>query len=140
MAGARFSPISVSLYGATGAALMLLPLAVAEGGLSKLLAAGPQTWLAIGQLSILATVAAFVLLNEGMRRLGVSRSAAFALMIPVFGMLQAMLVLGEHVAATAVIGAAVVLAGIWLVQGGRLPTLPSRVPAAPRPRASTNPA
>ncbi len=63
-----------------------------------------------------------------MRRLGVSRSAAFALMIPVFGMLQAMLVLGEHVAGTAVIGAAVVLAGVWLVQGGRLPTLPSRMP------------
>ena len=140
VAGARFSPISVSLYGATGAALMLLPLAIAEGGLSKLLDAGPQTWLAIGQLSILATVAAFVLLNEGMRRLGVSRSAAFALMIPVFGMLQAMLVLGEHVAATALIGATVVLVGIWLVQGGRLPTLPSRVRFAPRPRASTNPA
>ena len=141
VAGARFSPISVSLYGATGAALILLPLAVAEGGLPTLLGAGPQTWLAIGQLSVLATVAAFVLLNEGMRRLGVSRSAAFALMIPVFGMLQAVIVLGEHVAGTAVIGAAVVLAGIWMVQGGRLPTLPSRVrPAAPRPRASTNPA
>jgi len=140
VAGVRFSPISVSLYGATGAALMLLPLALAEGGLSKLVDAGPQTWLAIGQLSILATVAAFVLLNEGMRRLGVSRSAAFALMIPVFGMLQAMLVLGEHVAATAVIGATVVLVGIWLVQGGWLPTLPSRVRFAPRPRASANPA
>jgi len=141
VAGARFSPISVSLYGASGAALMLLPLAIAEGGLSTLAAAGPQTWLAIGQLSILATVAAFVLLNEGMRRLGVSRSAAFALMIPVFGMLQAMLLLGEHVAATAVVGAAVVLAGIWLVQGGRLPTLPNRIHhSAPRPRASTNPA
>ena len=141
VAGARFSPISVSLYGATGAAIILVPLAVAEGGLPKLLEAGPQTWLAIGQLSVLATVAAFVLLNEGMRRLGVSRSAAFALMIPVFGMLQAMLVLGEHVAAHRRRSErAVVLAGIWLVQGGRLPTLPSRVRSAPRPRASTNPA
>ena len=140
VAGTRFSPISVSLYGATGAALILLPLAIAEGGLAKLVDASSETWLAIGQLSVLATVAAFVLLNEGMRRLGVSRSAAFALMIPVFGMLQAIVVLGEHVAATALIGATVVLAGIWLVQGGRLPTLPSRVRSAPRPRASTNPA
>jgi len=49
-------------------------------------------------------------------------------------------VLGEHVAATALIGATVVLVGIWLVQGGRLPTLPSRVRFAPRPRASANPA
>jgi drug/metabolite transporter (DMT)-like permease len=141
VAGMRFSPISVSLYGAAGAAIILAPLAVAEGGLSKLLVAGPQTWLAIGQLSVLATVAAFVLLNEGLRRLGVSRSAAFALMIPVFGMLQAVLFLGERVAGTAVIGAAVVLAGIWLVQGGRLPPLPWRpAPSAPRPRPATLPA
>jgi drug/metabolite transporter (DMT)-like permease len=61
-------------------------------------------------------------------------------MIPVFGMLQAVVVLGEHVAATAAIGAVVVLAGIWLVQGGRLPRLPRRQPLAPRPRVSTNPA
>ena len=131
----------MSLYGATGGALMLLPLAIAEGGFVELLDAGPQTWLAIGQLSILATVAAFVLLNEGMRRLGVSRSAAFALMIPVFGMLQSMLVLGEHVAATALIGATVVLVG-HLARPGR-PAADAAEPRpafAPRQRASTNPA
>ena len=140
VAGARFSPISVSLYGATGAAIILAPLAIAEGGPAELLAAGWQTWLAIGQLSVLATVAAFVFLNEGLRRLGVSRSAAFALMIPVFGMLQAVLVLGERIAGTAVIGAAVVLAGIWLVQGGRLPSIPRRTSRpAPRPRTATQP-
>jgi drug/metabolite transporter (DMT)-like permease len=133
LAAARFSPISISLYGAAGAAIILAPLAVAEGGPAKLLDAGPQTWLAVGQLSVLATVAAFVLLNEGLRRLGVARSAAFALMIPVFGMLLAVVILGEHLAATAAIGAAVVLAGIWLVQGGRLPSL-SRRPRDPVPR------
>ena len=139
-AAARFSPISISLYGATGAALVLAPLAVAEGGVAALAGAGWQAWLAIAQLSLLATVAAFVLLNEGMRRLGVSRSAAFALMIPVFGMLQAVLILGEEVAGTALIGALVVLAGIWLVQGGRLPSLPGRE-SLPRPaRPSTSPA
>jgi drug/metabolite transporter (DMT)-like permease len=145
VAAARFSPISVSLYGAAGAALVLAPFAIAEGGIVRLLEAEPVTWLAIGQLSVLATVAAFVLLNEGMRRLGVSRSAAFALMIPVFGMLQAVLLLGERVAGTAVIGALVVLAGIWLVQGGRIPALPPRATTAtsrtrPRHRASATPA
>jgi drug/metabolite transporter (DMT)-like permease len=126
LAVARFSPISVSLYGATGAAIILIPFAVAEGGIGVLLTAGWEAWLAIGQLSVLATVAAFVLLNEGLRRLGVARSSAFALMIPVFGMLSAVVVLGERVAGTAVIGAVVVLAGIWLVQGGRLPSFPRR--------------
>jgi drug/metabolite transporter (DMT)-like permease len=124
VAATRFSPISVSLYGATGATIVLVPFAIAEGGLGALLGAGWEVWLATGQLSILATVAAFVLLNEGLRRLGVARSAAFALMIPVFGMALSVLVLGERVAGTAVIGALVVLGGIWLVQGGPLPGLP----------------
>ncbi len=137
VAATRFSPISISLYGATGAALVLAPLAIAEGGPAALAGAGVASWLAIGQLSLLATVAAFVLLNEGLKRLGVARSAAFALMIPVFGVLQAVLILGEQVAGTAVIGAIVVLGGFWLVQGGRLPTLTWR--AAPAARTSGRP-
>ena len=83
-------------------------------------------------------MAAFVLLNEGMRRLGVSRSAAFALMIPVFGAAQSMLILGEHVGPSAVAGGLIVLVGIWLVQGGRLPTLVTRPLGALRP--TTQPA
>jgi len=125
-ASARFSPISISLYGATGAALILTPLAFAEGGPARLVEAGWESWVAIGQLSVLATVAAFVLLNEGMKRLGVSRSAAFALMIPVFGAAQSMLVLGEHVGPSALAGGLIVLVGIWLVQGGRLPAIVTR--------------
>ena len=133
-AGRRFSPVSVSLYGATGAAIVLAPLAIAEGGIASLAQAGFSAWIAIGQLSLFATVAAFVLLNEGMKRLGVSRSAAFALMIPVFGTLQAVLILGERVTGAAVIGAVVVLVGIWLIQGGRLPTaLPRAIRAAYQP-------
>jgi len=132
-AASRFSPVSISLYGAAGAALILAPLAIAEGGPARLVEAGWETWVAIGQLSVLATVAAFVLLNEGMRRLGVSRSAAFALMIPVFGAAQSMLILGEHVAASALVGGLIVLVGIWLVQGGRLPAFATRAFGGLRP-------
>jgi drug/metabolite transporter (DMT)-like permease len=120
VAARRFSPVSISLYGATGAAVMLAPFAIAEGGLSSLGQAGIQVWIAIGQLSALATVAAFVLLNEGVKRIGTSKSAAFALMIPVFGTIQAVLILGEHIGGTAIVGAVVVLVGIWLIQGGQL--------------------
>jgi drug/metabolite transporter (DMT)-like permease len=69
----------------------------------------------------------------------VSRSAAFALMIPVFGMLQAVLILGEHVAGSAAIGALVVMTGIWLVQGGRLPSLRRRARSTSVPRVVTQP-
>jgi drug/metabolite transporter (DMT)-like permease len=136
-AARRFSPLDITLYGSLFGAAVLLPFAVLEGGVARLLAAEPSSLLAIGHLAALATVAAFVLLNEGLRRLGVTRSAGFTMMIPVFGVLQAMLLLGEPLAGTASIGAVVVLAGIWLSQGGGLPSLPlRRVPPTTLPGAS----
>ena len=80
-----------------------------------------------------------MLLNEGLRRLGVPRSAGFTMMIPVFGVLQAMLLLGEPLAGTALIGAVVVLGGIWLSQGGSLPSLPMRR-VTPSPVVGASPA
>ena len=137
VAARRFSPIDITFYGTAFAAVVLAPMALLESGPALLAAAEPGSLLAIGHLAALATVAAFVLLNEGLRRLGVSRSAGFTMMIPVFGVLQAMLLLGEPLAGTAIIGAVVVVAGIWLSQGGRLPQLPTRrVDRLPVPGAS----
>lgn len=138
-AARRFSPLDITLYGSLFAAFVLLPFAILEDGAAQLVAAAPSALLAIGHLALLATVAAFILLNEGLRRLGVARSAGFTMMIPVFGVLQAMLLLGEPLAATALMGAGVVLAGIWLSQGGNLPSLPIRR-VATSPVAGASPA
>ena len=123
LAARRFSPLDITLFGTAFAAMLLVPLALLEGGIAHLSAASPGSLLAILHLAALATVAAFVLLNAGLARLGVTRSAGFTMMIPVFGVLQAMLLLGEPLAGTAALGAVVVLAGIWLGQGGSLPRL-----------------
>lgn len=138
-AARRFSPLDITFYGSLFAAIVLAPLALLEGGPARLLAAEPSSLLAVGHLALLATVAAFVLLNEGLRRLGVARSAGFTMMIPVFGVLQAMLLLGEPLAGTALIGAVVVLGGIWLSQGGSLPSLPMRR-VTPSPVVGASPA
>lgn len=137
LAGRRFRPIDIALYGSVVATLVLLPLSLLEGGPAHLVRAGMVSLVAIGHLAALATVTAFVLLNEGLRRLGISRSASFTMMIPVFGVLQAMVLLGEPLAESALVGAAVVATGIWLAQGGRLPLGTLR---AALPRAVTQPA
>ena len=139
LAARRFSPLDITLYGTAFGAIVLLPVSLLEGGPARLLAAQPSALLAIGHLAVLATVAAFVLLNEGLRRLGVARSAGFTMMIPVFGVLQAMLLLGEPLGGTAMLGAVVVLGGIWLSQGGSLPSLPVRR-VTPSPVAGASPA
>ena len=138
-AARRFSPLDITFYGSLFAAIVLAPLALLENGPARLVAAEPSSLLAVGHLALLATVAAFLLLNEGLRRLGVARSAGFTMMIPVFGVLQAMLLLGEPLAGTAIIGSVVVLGGIWLSQGGSLPSLPTRR-VAPSAVAGASPA
>jgi len=121
LAAPRFRPVDVALYGSLVATVILVPLSLLEEGPTHLVQAGLPSLLAIGHLAALATVTAFVLLNEGLRRLGVSRSASFMMMIPVFGVLQAMVLLGEPLGEGASLGALLVAGGIWLAQGGRLP-------------------
>jgi drug/metabolite transporter (DMT)-like permease len=126
LAARRFRPVDIALYGSFVATIILVPLSLIEGGPAHLARAGLPSLVAIGHLAVLATVTAFVLLNEGLRRLGVSRSASFMMMIPVFGVLQAVVLIGEPLGEGALLGSMVVAGGIWLAQGGRLPTLTTR--------------
>ena len=62
------------------------------------------------------TVLAFVFFYEGVSRIGASRATAFALLVPIFGVLGSVLVLGESIGAGTVVGGVAILAGLWLVQ------------------------
>jgi drug/metabolite transporter (DMT)-like permease len=115
-ATARFDPVTATLYGTAGGTLMLLPFSFAGGGWGELAAASPETWASVVYLGVFGTVLAFVGFYEGVQRIGPSRAASFALLVPVFGVLGAVLLLGEPLGALTVVGGAVVLAGLWLVQ------------------------
>jgi drug/metabolite transporter (DMT)-like permease len=116
IAGGRFDPVSVTLYGAVAGTLVLLPLAFAEGGASRVAHADIGAWLGIGYLAVFGTVGGFVGLHVGIRRIGASRAAAFALLVPVFGVSSSAWLLGEALAPLTLVGGAVILAGLWLVE------------------------
>jgi drug/metabolite transporter (DMT)-like permease len=69
---------------------------------------------------LLATFVWFVLVN----RIGAVRAAAFHFLNPFFGVAIAALVLGEQVRTTDLIGVAVIMAGILIVQLSRAPLRP----------------
>jgi drug/metabolite transporter (DMT)-like permease len=70
----------------------------------------------IGYLAVFGTVGAFVLLNLGVARIGAARASAFALLVPVVGVLTSVVFLGDRIGPLTVVGGAVVLAGLWLVE------------------------
>ena len=52
------------------------------------------------------------------RLIGSARASSFALLVPVFGVLSAVLVLNEPLRLSLVTGGAIVLVGLWLAESG----------------------
>ncbi len=114
--GARFDSLSATLYGTAAGTVILLPLALLEGGISRLARADVGAWLGIGYLAVFGTVVGFVLLQFGIRRIGASRATAFALLVPVVGVSTSAWLLAEPIGPLTVVGAAIILSGLWLVE------------------------
>ena len=81
-----------------------MPLALLEGGTTSLASAPVEALAGIGYLAAFGTVGAFVLLNLGVARIGASRASAFALLVPVVGVLTSVAFLGEELGPTTVVG------------------------------------
>lgn len=118
-ATARFDSVTANVYATGSGALLLLPFSFLGGGWGSLAAASAGAWTGILYLAVFGTVVSFVLFYEGVRRIGSARASSFALLVPIFGVLASVLVLGERLRPLLALGGAVVLGGLWLVQTSR---------------------
>ena len=136
IASRRFSPVSTTVYGTAFGTAVLLPLAVLEGGLGDLPSAPIASLAGIGYLAVFGTVGAFLLFNLGVARIGAARASAFALLVPVIGVLSSVALLGERLGPLTVLGGAVVLIGLWLVEHRGSTHQPATKPKEANPRAA----
>jgi drug/metabolite transporter (DMT)-like permease len=126
----RFGSVSANVFATAVGSLLLLPVTFVGSGWNGLGSATAGAWGSIAYLTVAGTVLAFVLFYEGVRVLGASAAAAFALLVPIFGVISSVLVLGERLRPGLALGGAIVLAGLWLVQ------TPRRIATAAGPAAS----
>ncbi len=115
-ATARFRPVNATLYGTATGTLMLLPFAIAERGWTALSSAPLASWTGALYLALFGTVLAFVFFYEGVKRIGAARATTFAFLVPIFGVVSSVIMLGERLSASTVAGGALVLIGLWMVQ------------------------
>jgi drug/metabolite transporter (DMT)-like permease len=115
-ATARYGSISSNVYATSAGTLLLLPFTFLDGGWSPLAHATSGALAGIAYLAVGGTVIAFVAFYEGVRLIGAARAASFALLVPIFGVLSSVLVLGEPLRPTLAVGGAVVIAGLWLTE------------------------
>jgi drug/metabolite transporter (DMT)-like permease len=103
--------LAVSIIAALG---LLLPLLVLQG--SAQFHATPATLGALVYIAVFASLIAFLLWSYGVDQIGAAQAGQFVNLMPVFGAGLAVLLLGERIISSQVVGAVFVFAGILLVQ------------------------
>lgn len=111
---AGLSPLAASTLAALIGTGMLAVVALLSGDLA-LPPATLGAWSALAFLGVLGTAVAFVWFYEGVHRLGTARTAVFVNLVPVFAIAFGVLLLGEALEASMVIGGLVVVSGVWLI-------------------------
>jgi len=75
----------------------------------------PKVWLAAAFLGWGGTTAAFLLYLKGIGQIGPSRASIFINLVPVFGVILSSVFLGEAVSGATLLGGAVVIVGVRLL-------------------------
>jgi drug/metabolite transporter (DMT)-like permease len=107
-------PVSAVTYACLFGAAALLPPALFEGMAGSLGNYSMPAWLSIVYLGFFGTCLGFVWYYEGIKQIGPSKSAVFINFVPISAVIMSFFLLGETIDASLLIGAALVLSGIYL--------------------------
>ena len=95
-------------------AMLLLPFHVAETVLVGPMPASPGSLMAIGYVAVCASILAYMAFNRTVELVGANTAGLTVHLIPVFGILLAVLLLGERLEAYHALGIGLIASGLWL--------------------------
>jgi len=111
------SPLALTaLVMAAGAVPLAIPAALEHAPLAQ---AGWQAWTAFGYLVVFGTVIPFLWFYEGVKALGAARAAQFINLVPPLALAESVLILGEPLSSALLVGAGLVVAGLYLINKPR---------------------
>lgn len=103
----------LGLIAAVGA-LLIAPIALWEWASGQTMPTTPLAWSGIAGIVFFSSLLAFLSFQFGVRELGAPLTGIFMYLLPVYGVLMAILLLGERLAAYHAAGIALVMGGIVL--------------------------
>jgi drug/metabolite transporter (DMT)-like permease len=108
----KYSAVTLTYYQMLSGTILFLPFVLMEGGEWKVpnaVSLGSLIYLSIG-----CSFSAFMLYNLGLRKLTASVSVSLMNLVPVFGLILSVLILGETVILLQIFGGVVVVIGVVL--------------------------
>jgi DME family drug/metabolite transporter len=114
------TPARASLWVFGTAAVIALPAAwlIVPSGVADLVAAGPRSWAVVAWLGVVATGVSYLLFSTALRFISGATGVALALAEPLTAFTLAVLLLGEPLRASGLVGIGLIMAGLALVVTG----------------------
>jgi drug/metabolite transporter (DMT)-like permease len=110
----NLSPLATVSYSATVGAIALLVPAFFEGLAQNIASQSAVDWLCISYLGVFGTVIGFVWYYQGVERIGPTKAGLFINFVPISAILCAFFILREPITLSLIIGAALVISGVYL--------------------------
>lgn len=107
-------PMITIAYACLAGILILILPAYQEGIFQNFGLYSQEVWLSVFALGFLGTALAFTWFYEGIDQIGPSRAGIFINFVPVFATLMGVLILHEKLSSSLVIGAILVVSGVYL--------------------------
>jgi drug/metabolite transporter (DMT)-like permease len=125
---AQVDPVVVTASLMSAGALLLLPFAAVEIALKGVPRVDGASWLALLYLGAGASGIAYLMYNDALRHMDASQAGVYTNLIPIVGVITGVVVLGEPLSLRAVLGGAIVMAGVWITAAAAPVEEPSRGP------------
>jgi drug/metabolite transporter (DMT)-like permease len=114
----RMSPLKFSAYTVWAGAIVYLPLTARDVLAVSWIRVSFRSWVMIVLSSLFGFVIGYLIWYNSVKKVGNSKTAIYNNLTPVFTALFAALILGESFRARQLIGAAVILTGVYLTRSG----------------------
>lgn len=110
----HLSPLMVTAYTFLICVIISVPFLLWENPSSYLFSASVKGWLSILYMSVFASVLGYLIQMVAIQRIGAPRTAVFINLVPIFTIIQSVTILGESITLIKLIGAAIVISGVYL--------------------------
>ncbi len=112
----KYSALKITAYSMASGTVMLLPVGARDLIVQQWTAISAGAWGSFAFSTFLSGGLAFTLWYDGVRRLGVTRTVVYHYLVPFIAVVFAALFLHERILLLQIVGGAMILAGVYVVQ------------------------
>lgn len=110
----RITPFMVTAYTFLICVVISLPFVIWENPATYLSMTTARGWLSILYMSVFASVLGYLFQAIAIQRIGAPRTAVFINLVPIFTIIQSVVILGESITLIKLMCAAIVISGVYL--------------------------